>query len=1314
MKPISIASITLLLAYAGWADDFISARNGDWRNSNGGGPQTWNIAGFPGINDNATVLHTVGVAQANSCARLFLSGHLQISSVQLIVNNGLEWSDGSISGSANLDLFGSSLFRTGSVKTMSGGGMVNNGTILLQEGFWRCNSSPIFANLVNAQLNLHDAVIDTTGGGGLHVQNSGFITKTAGSGTATVNFQSLTTTGGGIASNSGTLVVNSPTVVSDNSRWDAVNGVLDITGTGSTSIKGILLGNSPGLVNFGGNWVVHPDNVELNFIAGSGFTWSSGSMTNNQITNRGILSLTTSTVKSMNSLHIINGGAATMRHQGGWLRMNSGSKLTNTLNGTFDIMGDVAIDTTGGVGPIIDNFGFFRKIAGSGTASIVASVFNNSGTISVEAGTLSLNVSTVTSASTWGIFGSASIALVGSFGGTKWEGIYTGNGAGPMVLNANPSIGPAGVQLNMTNAGFVWESGSINGNQLTNGGRIRMTTGSVKSLNSVSVVNNGNAALEAGWLRMNSGAQWTNAATGLLELFSGATIDYTGGAASTILNQGLIRKTGAGTSTISNPNFDNRNTVEVQGGILNLNSTNVNAQAGNTWDIASGARVVLLSGMNLQGEFAGPSTGTLEFSSLALNPNGLTLNLGGPAEWTTGTVSNGPVTSNQVVLATTGSVKTLSNATFDNNFLFRLAGGFLRLNSGSVFNNNASFEVAGNFAIDYTGGAQTRFNNFGSFEKTSGVGAATVSVPAFDNSGIVQVELGQLNVNSGTILSSGVWQAEADTSISITGGAGTLFEGLFEGIGSGRFVFAGLNIGPNGATLDFSNGGAEWVSGTIFGNSLNNDDLLRLTTGAVKTISAITLNNRGQCFFDGGFLRINSGGIFDNHPGATFDITGDIAIDYTGGAQTTFLNRGTMKKSGGSGTAMISVPTFENRSAVRAESGTLRSVSGTIRSVAGSWFTAPGTVLSFVGGGTTSFEGAFNGSGTGQARMSSLNMTGAGASLSFPSGMFWEGGTLTGSQLINNGHFETATTSIKSMSGHSIVNNGTMLHAEGFVRLNSASSITNSPDAEFEVRDSTTFDSTGGAPSSINNNGNFRKIAGAGTTTLTHGVFNNAMLVESRSGTINFGSPYIQTTGETWLNGGNLQFGSPMGLQGGRLHGNGIVTGSIANSGGSVEPGGPLDIGQINVTANYTQSGTGSVQIQVKSLTEFDKLVVGNIVNLGGELDIELVDGFIPPLGSSYDIITATTRNGGFSIINSPIFSGGQSLRPQYLSNRVRLVVMFVGDVNGDDCVDDVDLAMVLAAFGNTCIGCPEDLNADGIVDDVDLALVLVSFGLGC
>ncbi|BCW95124.1 MAG: hypothetical protein WHS44_01715 [Fimbriimonadales bacterium] len=55
-----------------------------------------------------------------------------------------------------------------------------------------------------------------------------------------------------------------------------------------------------------------------------------------------------------------------------------------------------------------------------------------------------------------------------------------------------------------------------------------------------------------------------------------------------------------------------------------------------------------------------------------------------------------------------------------------------------------------------------------------------------------------------------------------------------------------------------------------------------------------------------------------------------------------------------------------------------------------------------------------------------------------------------------------------------------------------------------------------------------------------------------------------------------------------------------------------------------------------------------------------------------------------------------------------------VGDVDGNCCVDDADLLLVLFDFGQTGIDLQGDLNSDGTVDDADLLTVLFNFGSGC
>lgn len=120
-------------------------------------------------------------------------------------------------------------------------------------------------------------------------------------------------------------------------------------------------------------------------------------------------------------------------------------------------------------------------------------------------------------------------------------------------------------------------------------------------------------------------------------------------------------------------------------------------------------------------------------------------------------------------------------------------------------------------------------------------------------------------------------------------------------------------------------------------------------------------------------------------------------------------------------------------------------------------------------------------------------------------------------------------------------------------------------------------------------------------------------------------------------------------------------------------------------------------------------------------LRLEVLDGVVRGVfdgtyGSPTDgtIVTSTTSRG----LIGQVYTGyretiavNSSARPLVIDD-LNIFVPLPGDANGDGCVDDQDLLLVLFAFGGT--GGLEDLNGNGTVDDADLLLVLSNFGSGC
>ncbi|MCW5935434.1 MAG: hypothetical protein KIT45_14230 [Fimbriimonadia bacterium] len=100
------------------------------------------------------------------------------------------------------------------------------------------------------------------------------------------------------------------------------------------------------------------------------------------------------------------------------------------------------------------------------------------------------------------------------------------------------------------------------------------------------------------------------------------------------------------------------------------------------------------------------------------------------------------------------------------------------------------------------------------------------------------------------------------------------------------------------------------------------------------------------------------------------------------------------------------------------------------------------------------------------------------------------------------------------------------------------------------------------------------------------------------------------------------------------------------------------------------------------------------------------------PLWDYYTFTIDLPQPGTYRLAFTSLTTDNELSGP-YLDHVV-LEYMFSGDVNGDGCVNDLDLLAVLFAFGESGSDLAEDLNGDGSVNDEDLLIVLFRFGTGC
>ena len=134
--------------------------------------------------------------------------------------------------------------------------------------------------------------------------------------------------------------------------------------------------------------------------------------------------------------------------------------------------------------------------------------------------------------------------------------------------------------------------------------------------------------------------------------------------------------------------------------------------------------------------------------------------------------------------------------------------------------------------------------------------------------------------------------------------------------------------------------------------------------------------------------------------------------------------------------------------------------------------------------------------------------------------------------------------------------------------------------------------------------------------------------------------------GNTRINEGTLAVNAALGggqvtvAAGGKLQGVGIISPLIIiNNGGLIAPGN--SIGALT-GSNLTLASGSEIEIEIGSLLSFDQLRLSGILtaNEGSTLRLRLLAGYIPSVGSEFDILDFQSFIGNFSSINAPTING--------------------------------------------------------------------------
>ena len=458
--------------------------------------------------------------------------------------------------------------------------------------------------------------------------------------------------------------------------------------------------------------------------------------------------------------------------------------------------------------------------------------------------------------------------------------------------------------------------------------------------------------------------------------------------------------------------------------------------------------------------------------------------------------------------------------------------------------------------------------------------------------------------------------------------------GTYTVTASNSGAFWGLNLGASSGTQTLlygqsgvcglsnlctvkANGLLMVTNGGLIGSlTVEAGGQLQLSGTPSKLLYYFNLINQGTVTWSGGSLSAGSTTISN---GGLWQITSDSALVQGGYATPTWLNSGTLRKSGGAATAYLTSVNFVNQPGglVDVLSGSLQ-ITGSGTNVLGGAFTAtaPGGLRLF---NSTWTDAGGTASGTGINQFSSgtlllrtnpipgLLLTGGDI---YTTSTFQQAGTITnltldgatlrGTNTVNNGTLTInsgnileqltilpagqlvfATSGSKLLYNSSIFNQGTVTWAAGSLSLGST---TISNGGLWEVAGNLAASYGGYATPNWTNTGILRKTVGSGVAQISGINFINQPggLVDAQAGTVQFtggnlsllGGTFnatapavIEITGGTWSDAGGITTGT----------GTNRLRGGTFNLRTNTIPGLQFIAGSVSVTGTNTFQQAGAI-----------------------------------------------------------------------------------------------------------------------------------------
>ncbi len=704
-------------------------------------------------------------------------------------------------------------------------------------------------------------------------------------------------------------------------------------------------------------------------------------------------------------------------------------------------------------------------------------------------------------------------------------------------------------------------------------------------------------------LYVQSGARLVN--HGLWDATGDVAMHYNGGAATAFENRGTLRKSGGtGVATLSDGlGFVNHGAIEVVSGTLAFVGGS-RFEAGSQF---SGSGVVALtSGANT---FAGAfhSAGNLELRNGWHMGDGAVV--GGTVGWTGGYLTGGwTVADGQRLAARDGGHKYLQGEGMvlevaSGGTLAWDTGNALYVQSGARLVNRGLIDVSTSSAFHYNGGAATQVLN--------------------EAGGTLRVAAGHtLNVGAGLGFTNAGGTLQAQGTLVYLGGAlfqeGSHFSGSGVNVASGNNSFQGrfesgnleLRSGVHQGEGAVVGGTAAWTGGYLTGTwAVADGQRLAGRDGGNKFVqgegTVLEVAAGGTLAWDtSNALYLQSGARLVNR--GLVDVSSSSALLYNGGAATQFLNEagGTLRVAAGQTLAVGNGLGFTNAGGTLQAEGTVLYQGGALFQ-AGSRFNGGGVNAA---SGNNSFQGRFE---SGNLELRAGTHAGEGAVVGGTAA--WTGGYVTGTWTVADGQrLAGRDGGNKFVQGEATVlevaPGGTLAWETGnALYLQSGARLINRGRLDLQADGGLYYN--GGAAVALINEGLLVKSGGAGTAVLGNNLgLQNLGTIAVRSGTLALPTNFA--------NEGALTGSGALSLAG------------TLNNAGIVAPGddGP---GTLALSGSFAQGASGSLSIELESLSSHDLFTVSGSVSLGGTLALSCHGACFFEVGDEVVVLDYAGARGG-------------------------------------------------------------------------------------